>query len=67
MQARAGADYQDTPSAALRDAARNRDGDSVTRSDFPALDIQEAWDVAAMLSIEAPGTCTASTRPRATG
>ncbi|MEU1281739.1 50S ribosomal protein L11 methyltransferase [Streptomyces sp. NPDC005805] len=56
MQARAGDDYPDTLPEGLRDAARNRDGDSVTGSDFPALDIQEAWDVAAMLSIEAPGT-----------
>ncbi|MEW2634685.1 50S ribosomal protein L11 methyltransferase [Streptomyces sp. NPDC048389] len=56
MQARAGDDYADTLPAGLLEAARNGAGGAVTQGEYPVLDIQEAWDVASMLDIDAPGT-----------
>jgi protein-L-isoaspartate O-methyltransferase len=56
MQARAGDDYADTLPPGLLEQARHGEGESVSDGDYPLLDIQEAWDVAAMLDIEAPGT-----------
>lgn len=35
--------------------ARDRDGDDVTQSPFPVLDVMQAWEVWSMLSLTAPG------------
>jgi protein-L-isoaspartate O-methyltransferase len=56
MPSRAGDDYADTLPAGLLEAARQGEGEAVTAGAYPVLDIQEAWDVASMLDIEAPGT-----------
>ncbi|MDQ0836087.1 protein-L-isoaspartate O-methyltransferase [Streptomyces achromogenes] len=40
---------------ALFAQARERDGDDVTQSPFPVLDVMQAWEVWSMLSLTAPG------------
>ncbi|MFJ5035545.1 methyltransferase domain-containing protein [Streptomyces sp. NPDC088560] len=39
----------------LFQAARDQDGESVTESPFPVLDISQAWEVLSMLSLTIPG------------
>ncbi|WP_353938338.1 50S ribosomal protein L11 methyltransferase [Streptomyces ficellus] len=58
MHARHGDDYADDLPAGLRDTALYGEGEAVTTGDYPVVDVQEAWDLASMLDIEAPGTVT---------
>ncbi|MFE9069454.1 methyltransferase domain-containing protein, partial [Streptomyces violaceusniger] len=54
MHARHGDDYP--PGAAVRLAkAAELDGDEVTRGPYPVVDVANAWDLASMLDVEAPG------------
>ncbi|MFD0447325.1 hypothetical protein ACFQ10_41150 [Streptomyces indonesiensis] len=54
MHARHGDDYP--PGAAVRLAkAAELDGDEVTSGPYPVVDVANAWDLASMLDIEAPG------------
>ena len=55
MKALTGDDFAPLP-AGLIDTARNGEGESVTIGQYPVVDVQEAWDLASMLDIEAPGT-----------
>ncbi len=54
MQTRAGADYPPGP-ADLMATARTAEGDDVTTSPLPVLDIvEEAWELRSMLEVKAP-------------
>ncbi|MER5912680.1 methyltransferase domain-containing protein [Streptomyces sp. NPDC001982] len=57
MQARAGDDYSPLPDGVL-EAAKTGQGEAVTQGRYPVLDIGQAWDVASMLELLAPGLQT---------
>ncbi|MET8183342.1 protein-L-isoaspartate(D-aspartate) O-methyltransferase [Streptomyces sp. NPDC005336] len=54
MATRAGDDYPPALNELFATAA-NQDGDEVTESPFPVLDVMQAWEVWSMLSLIAPG------------
>ncbi|MEU6332767.1 protein-L-isoaspartate(D-aspartate) O-methyltransferase [Streptomyces sp. NPDC047049] len=54
MTTRTGDDYPPMHDE-LFTAVRDREGDDVTESPFPAVDVTQAWEVWSMLSLTAPG------------
>ncbi|MEK8144147.1 50S ribosomal protein L11 methyltransferase [Streptomyces sp. M10(2022)] len=56
MQARSDDDSAATLPAGLLDQAQHGAGEAVTVGPYPVVDLQEAWDLASMLDIDAPGT-----------
>lgn len=54
MRTRHGADYPPGPREILA-AAREQDGEDVTTSPYPIVDVEQAWDLASMLDITVPG------------
>ncbi|GGJ56571.1 methyltransferase domain-containing protein [Streptomyces brasiliensis] len=57
MPTRTGDDYAPLPDGLL-EAAKTGEGEAVTEGQFPVLDVGEAWDVASMLELLAPGVQT---------
>lgn len=54
MTIRTGDDYPPMLDALFK-AARDQDGESVTESPFPVLEVAQAWEVWSMLSLTTPG------------
>ncbi|MGA5098119.1 50S ribosomal protein L11 methyltransferase [Streptomyces lavendulocolor] len=58
MQARHDDDYAAALPDGLRHTALHGEGEAVTTGTYPVVDVQEGWDLASMLAVEAPGTVT---------